>query len=142
MQKIKYRFVSNEKVELNQLADWLKSNLILPINKRCLKYIVETINHENLHSIIYNFFNVKNEPRLLLKSIGEYYLEIGRVTHAKYEVSFILKFVFVEFVQMIVDVIHDVFTRRNFFFRIKFYVWKILGKVESEYEAKKRLKIE
>ena len=142
MQKIKYRFVSNEKVELIQLADWLKSNLTLPINKRCLKYIVETINHENLHSIIYNFFNVKNEPRLLLKSTGKYYLEIGGVTHAEYEVSFILKFVFVEFVQMIVDVIHDVFTRRNFFFRIKFYIWKILGKVESEYEAKKRLKIE
>ncbi len=142
MQKIKYRFVSNEKVELIQLADWLKSNLILPINKRCLKYIVETINHENLHSIIYNFFNVKNEPRLLLKRAGKYYLEIGGVTHAKYEVSFILKFVFVEFVQMIFDVIHDVFTRRNFFFRIKFYIWKILGKVESEYEAKKRLKIE
>lgn len=142
MQKIKYRFVSNEIVELNQLADWLKSNLTLPINKRCLKLIVETINHENLHSIIYNFLNVKNEPRLLLRSTEKNYLEINGVTHAEYEVSFILKFVFVEFVQMIVDVIHDVFTRRNFFFRIKFYIWKILGKVESEYEAKKRLKIE
>ena len=142
MQKIKYRFVSNEKVDLNQLADWLKSNFTLPINKKCLKRIVETINHENLHSIIYNFFNVKNEPRLLLRSTGKYYLEINGVTHAEYEESFILKFVFVEFVQMIVDVIHDVFIRRNFFFRIKFYVWKMLGKVESEYEAKKRLKIE
>lgn len=140
MQKIRYRFVSNETFGLNQLADWLRSNFTLPINKKCLKHIVKVINHENLHSIIYNFFNIKNEPGLLLKKTGEYILLINGITHAEYESKYeyiYLKFVFVEFVQMILYVIHDVFARKNFFFRIKFYVWKMLGKIESEYEAKK-----
>jgi len=125
--------VSEETIQLVQLTNWMKTNLILPIHRNVLKYIVETINHEYLHSQIYNFFNIKNHLVLQLKASRNSELWIFGLCHAEYK-KIDLKLIFVEFVQTFFDIIHDIFNFNNFLFRIPFFLRKILGKFKSECE--------
>ena len=126
--KFEYK-TSNENLDLSQLSKWLINNLDLPINKKCLKYIIYTMQHEAIHCKIYNFFNVKNVAELLLKAEERDILWVNGLTHANYEKSNI-KFYFVELIQTLYDVIYDIFYYKSFIWRIFFYVNKMLGRVE------------
>ena len=126
--KFEYK-TSNENLDLSQLSKWLINNIDLPINKKCLRYIIYTMQHEAIHSKIYDIFNVKNAWELLLKAEERDILWVNGLTHAKYE-KLTMKFYFVELIQTLYDIIHDIFYYKSFIWRIFFYVNKMLGRVE------------
>jgi len=126
---IKFEYDPTSVVDLSQLSKWLIDNLDLPINKKCLKYIIYTMQHEAIHSKIYDFFNIRNAWELLLEAKASNILWVNGLTRANYEKSNI-KYFFVEAIQTLYDIIYDIFYYQSFIWRIFFYVNKMLGRVE------------
>jgi hypothetical protein len=122
----------------NEVCEFFKENYDLPINIKVLKYISDSLQHEEVHCRIYNKFKIPCFSQIELSKVEDdgvdiFAKAIGYENDEKKH--FIVKIFIVESIHLIFDFISDISHLRiiNLFWHLKNYlIWFKQGVYKNE----------